>query len=158
MKAIMDGKSDYLRDIIFGLWTKYYGLRGMYPKLTDAKWPTALATMKNRLNAKVHLVSKRDESERHNIEDWLKKNQLYEWFDEVILVGEGGSKGDEKIDILIDDSLDNCIDVVKSGGDAILWAKDILDARTPLHIPYVYISESASEVVVKVLLIARSKK
>lgn len=151
LKAIIDTRSDYTADIVFGLWTKLYGVNGQYPVLTDAMWPAVLKKLKiYGYVDELYLVSLRSDEERDNIEDWLRRVNILDVFDDLFLIGERASKGSRRIDLLVDDSFGNCMDMVESGGRAILWAKDILNAERPVAFPKVEVAYTALQVLSKI--------
>lgn len=134
LKAIVDAKNSILRDMVYGVWSKYYGYQGVYPSFTDSLWPQALRILKvGNICSKLYLVSLRESDELAAIDEWLVENQVREYFDDVVLLGMNGSKTSVDADVLIDDSLDNCLDYVAEGRRALLWARDILRRRLVLQ-------------------------
>lgn len=145
IKALVGMRTQLFRDIVLGVWTKYYGWNGIYPELTDPTWPAVFRSLKRSgVAEKLYIVSARSEEDRANIEDFMKKHGLYGLFDDLILVGETGRKESEDIDVLVDDLMDNCVDFVRAGKRAILWIKDLSDKD--LKFPYLKTAKSALEV------------
>lgn len=126
-KAIVDCRSEYVFNVVRGIWEEYYGYENVYPSLADSRWPNVLRALKD-LGHELFLVSNRPESSKRNVVDWLGRVGIDKCFDEILLISDMSNKVSVDVDILVDDTLDNCIDMLKSGRKAILWAKGILSS------------------------------
>jgi hypothetical protein len=145
LKALIHASGGITRKIVFGVWTDYYGVGGIYPELTDPTWPAVVNSLKRGgIAEEVKIVSSRSEEERKNIEDWLERVGLLEFLDDVVLLGVDGKKEREDIDVLVDDILDNCLDMQVRGKKAILWCKGVLNDS--VRFPQLKTAKSALEV------------
>ena len=114
---LADDEHPWFRELIQRIWFV------AEPALTDAAWVEVVRLLRARHT--VYVVTNREEWERERIVDWLLRNGLH--VDDVLCIGMDGDKGEVGVDVLIDDTLSKCYDVLRRGGQAFWWLRNLVD-------------------------------